>query len=61
MDKRQHTEPAAAPERPGADWITREVYSHEVISCGFWPGTPRGLVREAAADLAGWNCESLER
>jgi hypothetical protein len=28
-----------APERPGADAITREAYSHEVISCGFWPGS----------------------
>ena len=28
-----------APERPGADSITREAYSHEVISVGFWPGT----------------------
>jgi hypothetical protein len=28
-----------APERPGADAITREGYSFEVISCGFWPGT----------------------
>ena len=27
-----------APEREGADLITREAYSHEVISCGFWPG-----------------------
>lgn len=27
-----------APERPGADPITREAYSHEVISAGFWPG-----------------------
>jgi len=27
-----------APERPGADGITREAYSHEVISAGFWPG-----------------------
>lgn len=27
-----------APERPGADSITREAYSHEVISVGFWPG-----------------------
>jgi len=27
-----------APERPGADHITREAYSHEVISAGFWPG-----------------------
>jgi hypothetical protein len=27
-----------APERPGADPITRDAYSHEVISAGFWPG-----------------------
>jgi hypothetical protein len=28
-----------APERPGADPITREAYSHEASSVGFWPGT----------------------
>jgi len=27
-----------APERPGADSITREAYSHEASSAGFWPG-----------------------
>ena len=27
-----------APVRPEVDRITREAYSHEVISCGFWPG-----------------------
>lgn len=27
-----------ATERPGADSITREAYSHEVSSAGFWPG-----------------------
>jgi hypothetical protein len=27
-----------APERPGADVVTREAYSHEVVSFGFWPG-----------------------
>lgn len=27
-----------APPRAGADAITREAYSHEVISAGFWPG-----------------------
>ncbi len=32
-----------APQHPGgvpnmADWVTREAYSHEVSSCGFWPG-----------------------
>jgi hypothetical protein len=35
-----------APERPGADAVTRESYSHEVISHGFWPGS--GSVREPA-------------
>ena len=28
-----------APERPGADRVTREAYSHEVSSVGFWPGS----------------------
>lgn len=28
----------SAPPRQGADSITREAYSHEVISAGFWPG-----------------------
>jgi len=27
-----------APPRPGADRVTREAYSHEVSSAGFWPG-----------------------
>ncbi len=27
-----------APEREGADAITREAYSHECSSAGFWPG-----------------------
>ncbi len=27
-----------APSKPDADSITREAYSHEVSSCGFWPG-----------------------
>ena len=35
-----------APDRPGADSITREAYSHEVISHGFWPGS--GAVQEPA-------------
>ncbi len=34
-----------APEHPGGiphlpDWVTREAYSHEVSSAGFWPGGP---------------------
>ena len=33
-----------APEHPGGvlhlpDWVTREAYSHEESSCGFWPGS----------------------
>ena len=27
-----------APMREGSDAMTREAYSHEEISCGFWPG-----------------------
>ena len=40
-----------APEHAGGvpnlpDWVAREAYSHEVSSCGFWPGNeqvPRAL------------------
>jgi hypothetical protein len=35
-----------ALERPGADAVTREAYSHEVSSVGFWPGG--GEVKGAA-------------
>jgi hypothetical protein len=40
-----------APEHPGGipnlpDWVAREAYSHEVSSCGFWPGG--GAVPHAA-------------
>ncbi|HWC17358.1 MAG TPA: DUF5996 family protein, partial [Terriglobales bacterium] len=35
-----------APERLGADAVTREAYSQEVISVGFWPGS--GAVDDAA-------------
>jgi hypothetical protein len=35
---------AQAPAHPGGipncpDWVMREAYSHEVASCGFWPGS----------------------
>lgn len=35
---------APAPAHPGGvpncpDWITQDAYSHEVCSCGFWPGS----------------------
>lgn len=36
-----------APQRPGADRITREAYSHECSSAGFWPGGG-GPVADAA-------------
>jgi len=35
-----------APERPGADAMTREAYSHEVSSVGFWTGS--GDIKDAA-------------
>jgi hypothetical protein len=60
-----------APEREGADAVTREAYSHEVASCGFWPGNrafphaafyaynspvPPGLEKEPVRPAAaGWD------
>jgi hypothetical protein len=58
-----------APGRPGADRITREAYSHEVISAGFWPGnggfdeaalycyaapTPEGLAQKKVQPVAAY-------
>ena len=42
-----------APRHPGGipslpDWVTREAYSHECISAGWWPGNGGGPVREPA-------------
>jgi hypothetical protein len=42
-----------APRHPGGipnlpDWATREAYSHECISAGWWPGNGGGPVREPA-------------
>jgi hypothetical protein len=42
-----------APRHPGGvpmlpDWITREAYSHECISAGWWPGNAGGPVTEPA-------------
>ena len=34
--RRAPTHPGGVPNLP--DWVTREAYSHEVSSCGFWPG-----------------------
>jgi hypothetical protein len=43
----------AAPPHPGgianlADFVTREAYSHECISAGWWPGTPGTPLEEPA-------------
>lgn len=40
-----------APEKEGADSITKEAYSHEVISHGFWPGIrASGAVEQSDSD-----------
>ncbi|MGI8745827.1 MAG: DUF5996 family protein [Bryobacteraceae bacterium] len=50
-----------APERKDADPVTREAYSHEVISCGFWPGDRRfknaAFYAYAAPSPAGFDAE----
>lgn len=52
-----------APPRPGADKITREAYSHEVISAGFWPGNggfgAPAFYCYAAPEPAGLKVESI--
>jgi hypothetical protein len=42
-----------APRHPGGfphlpDWVTREAYSHECISAGWWPGNVGGPIAEPA-------------
>ena len=53
-----------APEREGADTVTREAYSHEVISFGFWPGDKDlrkpALYSYAAPEPAGLTDQPLE-
>jgi hypothetical protein len=53
-----------APERPGADLITREAYSHEVISAGWWPGGPGfegpAFYCYAAPEPAGMNAQPVK-
>ena len=39
-------EHASVPSIP--DRVVREAYSHEVSSCGWWPGSASGPVRDAA-------------
>jgi hypothetical protein len=52
-----------APEREGADLITREAYSHEVISHGFWPGsgniTAPAYYAYAAPEPQGFQAEKI--
>jgi hypothetical protein len=52
-----------APERPGADKVTREAYSHEVISVGFWPGNGEGtdaaFYAYAAPEPAGFSTAKM--
>ncbi len=53
-----------APDRPGADAITRESYSQEVISHGFWPGggavTMPAFYAYAAPEPAGLKQAAVE-
>ena len=53
-----------APERAGADSITREAYSHEVISHGFWLGggavTEPAFYAYAAPEPAGFRTASVQ-
>jgi hypothetical protein len=48
-----------APKRPEADRITEIAYSHEVASCGFWPGsgniTSPAFYAYAAPEPEGFN------
>ena len=63
-----------APPREGADAITVEAYSHEVISHGFWPGgngvqaafyaysapEPAGLSEQSVKPAAGFYSQDLK-
>jgi hypothetical protein len=52
-----------APARANADAITREGYSHEVISAGFWPGTsaiPPSFYAYAAPEPAGFKIAKVQ-
>jgi len=52
-----------APARPDADAMTRESYSHEVISHGFWPGggpvSDAAFYAYAAPEPAGFESSSV--
>jgi hypothetical protein len=44
--RRAPMHPGGVPNLP--DWVTREAYSHECISAGWWPGSVGGAVAEPA-------------
>src|SRR2546430_8310845 len=52
-----------APEREGADPITREAYSHECSSAGFWPGggavTDPAFYSYSAPEPAGYSAHPV--
>ncbi|SPE18550.1 conserved hypothetical protein [Candidatus Sulfotelmatomonas gaucii] len=51
-----------APERPGSDAMTKEAYSHEVSSVGFWPGAGLGdpaFYSYAAPEPQGFSAASV--
>jgi hypothetical protein len=57
----------AAPPHPGGvpntpDWVTREAYSHEVSSCGYWPGGAEqgAFYAYAYPEPAGFRDRSIE-
>jgi hypothetical protein len=44
--RRAPVHPGGIPNLP--DWVTREAYSHECISAGWWPGSAGSPVTEPA-------------
>jgi hypothetical protein len=48
-----------APQREGADSVTREAYSHEVISHGFWPGRRASGAVEAESSASRLNAPAF--
>lgn len=55
--RRAPTHPGGVPNCP--DWVQQEAYSHEVSSCGFWPGFGEGAFYAYAyptpAGFADWD------
>ncbi|OLE70208.1 MAG: hypothetical protein AUI36_04040 [Cyanobacteria bacterium 13_1_40CM_2_61_4] len=54
-----------APRHPGGvpnvgDWVMHEAYSHEVSSCGFWPGDESMFYAYAYPEPAGFAAARVE-